>query len=103
MSGAGEGVGRQFGDEDAGEDKGGSGRGSGLETFAEKEKRDKPGEDGLEGEQERGVGGRKMLLGPALNGEGGGGGEEAGDGKRDDEARSEVEMKWSSERKRDEP
>ena len=41
-------------------------------------------EDGLECEEEGGVGGREMLLGPALDGEGGGGGQQAGNGECDE-------------------
>jgi hypothetical protein len=42
------------------------------------------GEDGFEGEENGGVGGGEMLLGPALDGEGCGGGKEAGDSERCD-------------------
>ena len=45
--------------------------------------------------------GRKMLLGPALNGEGRGGGEQAGDGERDDQAWGEIEVRWAVQRKGD--
>ena len=44
--------------------------------LVEEEERGEPGEDGFEGEDEGGVGGGEMLLGPALDGEGGGGGED---------------------------
>ena len=51
------------------------------------------GEDGLEGEDECGVGGRKQLLGPALDGEGGSsvGEQRPGDGQSEDASRGEVE------------
>ena len=61
-----------------------------------------PGEDRLQGEDEGGVGGGEMLLGPALDGEGGGGGEDGGDRKRGEEAGGEVEGEVASEREGDE-
>jgi hypothetical protein len=54
------------------------------------------GEDGFEGEEDGGVGGRKVLLGPALDGESSGGGEEAGDDEGDDEARCDREVRSSA-------
>ena len=42
------------------------------------------------------MGGGEVLLGPALDGEGGGGGEEAGDGESDDEAGGERQMRFSA-------
>jgi hypothetical protein len=62
----------EFGAGDSGEDEGGSGEGAGPEAFVEEEQGGEPSEDGFEGEEKRGVDGGKMLLGPALNGEGGG-------------------------------
>jgi len=70
---------KELGEEDAGEDERGSCERAMAETLVEEDEGDEPGEDGFEGEEERGVGGRKMLLGPALNGEGSGRSEEAGD------------------------
>src|ERR1700733_1321906 len=55
----------------------------------------KAGEDWLEGEEDRGAGGGKVLLRPALDGEGGGGGEQAGDGECDQKARRDCQV-WSS-------
>jgi len=54
------------------------------------------GEHWFEGEEDGGVGGGKVLLGPALDGEGGGGGEEAGNGESDDKARSDRQMRSSA-------
>jgi hypothetical protein len=47
------------------------------------------GEYRFEGEKDGGVGGWNVLLGPALDGEGGGGGEEAGNGESYDKAGSD--------------
>jgi len=54
------------------------------------------GEDGFEGEEDGGVGGWEVLLGPALDGEGGGGGEETGYCESDDKSGSEREMRFSA-------
>jgi hypothetical protein len=93
--------GEQFGEQDAGEDQRCSGERAMTEAFVKEEEGDEPGEYGLEGEQESGMSGRKMLLGPALDGEGCRGGEEAGNGERDYEARSEIEVDGASERERE--
>ena len=53
------------------------------------EERGQASEDWFEGEEDGGVGGWEMLLGPALDGEGGGGGEKAGNGESDEEAWSD--------------
>ena len=53
------------------------------------EVRGEAGEHWFEGEEDGGVGGGKVLLGPALDGEGCGGGEEASNGESDDKARSD--------------
>ena len=81
----------ELGEEDAGEDEGGAEELAGAEALVEEEERGEGGEDGLEREDERGVGGRQQLLGPALDGEGGGGGEEAVMAR----ARMAVEVRWS--------
>ena len=60
-----------------------------------------PGEDRLEGEQERGVRGGQDRLGPALDGECGGGGECCGDHEGGDEASGEVDVGVLNERKAD--
>jgi hypothetical protein len=54
------------------------------------------GEHGFKGEENGGVGGRKVPLGPALDGERGGGGEEAGNGESDDEAGSDGQVRSSA-------
>ena len=80
MGGDGGGGGEKFGAGDSGEDEGGSGEGAGAEVLVEEEQGGEPGEDGFECEEQCGVDGRKMLLGPALDGEGGGCCQEAGYG-----------------------
>ena len=54
-----------------------------AEALVQEEEGGQPGEDWFEGEEDGGVGGGEVLLGPALDGESGGGGEEAGDGEGD--------------------
>jgi hypothetical protein len=54
------------------------------------------GEHRFEGEKDGGVGGWEMLLGPALDGERGGGGEEAGNGESHDEAGSDGQVRSSA-------
>jgi hypothetical protein len=54
------------------------------------------GEHWFESEENGGVGGWKVLLRPALDGEGCGGGEEAGNGESDDEAWSKRQMRFSA-------
>jgi hypothetical protein len=56
------------------------------------------GEHWFECEEDGGVGRGEVLLGPALYGERGRGGEEAGDGEGDHEARSDREMRSSAQR-----
>jgi len=63
--------------------------------------RGKAGEDRLKREKDCSVGGRKMLLGPALNGKGRGGGEQAGDGECDQEPRGDAQVRSSAERESD--
>ena len=77
---------KQFGEGDSREDEGRSQERAAAKMFVQDEVGSQTCEDRFEGEKDGGVGGRKMLLGPALDGEGGGGGEEAGDGECDDEA-----------------
>ena len=62
------------------------------------DKRGKKGKDGFEGEQDGCVGGRKVLLGPTLDGECSSSREKAGDSERRDEANGEGEVKVASER-----
>jgi len=59
------------------------------------EKGGQAGEDWFECEKDGGVGRGKMLLSPALDGEGGGGSQKAGDGKGDDKSWRNGEM-WSA-------
>jgi hypothetical protein len=56
------------------------------------------GEHWFEGEEDGGVGRGEVLLGPALYGERGCGGEEAGDGEGDHEARSDRKVRSSAQR-----
>ena len=56
------------------------------------EERSEPGEDRLEGEDERGVGGGEIFLRPGLDGEGGGGGEDGGDEQGDDDAGGRMDQ-----------
>ncbi len=92
MGGGDVGLRDEFSESDAGEDEEGAGGGTKAEALAGDEEGCDPGKDGLEGQQQRGVGGGQDGLGPALNGEGGGGGEGGGDDQRGDEARSEVDV-----------
>jgi hypothetical protein len=64
--------------------------------FVQDEERGQACEDGFEGEEDGGVGGGEMLLGPALDGEGGCCGEKAGDGERDNEAWSDGKVRSSA-------
>ena len=83
------GGGEQLNDEDAGEDEDCAEEGAAAEGLVQEGKAGEPGEDGFEREQEDGVGGRQVLLGVALDGEGGGGAEQGGEQDGDDQARSE--------------
>jgi hypothetical protein len=87
--------GEEFDGRDAGEDEGGSAEGASAQTLMQDEERGEAGEDRFEGDENRSVGGGEMLLGPALNGECGGGGEQAGDGERDEEARCRGQV-WAA-------
>ena len=93
MGGGYVGLRNEFGEGDAGEDEDRSGGGPEAEALAHDKERRDPGKDGLEGEQERGVGGGQDGLGPALNGECGGGGEGGSDDQGGDEARREVDVR----------
>lgn len=74
-----DGEGEQFGEGDAGEDEESAGGAAAAEAFAIEEERGEPGEDRLEGEDERGVRGGEIFLCPGLDGEGSGSGEDGGD------------------------
>ncbi len=63
--------------------------------LVQNEERGQTREDGFESKEYRSVGGGKMLLRPALNGEGGSRGEKAGDGQRDEEAGSYRQVRSS--------
>ena len=93
--------GEQFDASDAGEDEGGTQEGAGSKMLMQDKKGGQAGEDGFESEQDSGVGWREMLLRPALDGEGGGGSQQAGDGEGDDKAGSYGEMRSSAEREGD--
>jgi hypothetical protein len=54
------------------------------------------GEHRFKGKKDSGVGGREVLLGPALDGERGGGGQEAGNSNGDDEAGSDGQVRFSA-------
>ena len=60
------------------------------------EVRGQAGEHGFESEKNGGVGGWKVLLRPALDGEGCGGGEEAGYGESYDKTGSDRQMRFST-------
>jgi len=64
--------------------------------FMQDEERRQACEDGLKGQEDGGVGGREMLLGPALDGEGCGRCEEAGYGQGDEEAGSDGKVGFSA-------
>ena len=66
--------------------------GNEAEAFAGEEVGRDPGEDRLDGEEERRVGGGQDGLGPALDGECGGGGE--GCGNHEGEMRRTVKWMW---------
>ncbi len=58
------GGGENFSQGDAGKDEQGAGGAAAAEAFAEDEEGGDPGEDGLEGEDESGVGGGEISAGP---------------------------------------
>ena len=87
----------EFGGEDSEENEGGSAKSAFAEMLVEEDKGGEPGEDGFEGEDECGVGGWEVLLGPALDGEGGCGAENGSDGEGLDDAAGEVEVGVSAE------
>ena len=62
-----DGEGEQFGEGDAGEDEESAGGAAAAETFAIEEERGEPGEDRLEGEDERGVRGAPDWLAEVLS------------------------------------
>src|ERR1700744_5839375 len=76
----------EFCKSDAGEDEQGAGGAAAAEAFDEKQIRSEPGEDGLESEDERGVGGGKVALHPGLHGKSDGGGEDGGDKQGNEQA-----------------
>ncbi len=60
--------------------------------LVEDEEGGEAGEDGLQSQQDGGVGWGKVLLGPALDGEGRSCGEEAGHGEGDEQARGDGQI-----------
>jgi hypothetical protein len=76
---------KQFGEGNAGEDKGCSYEGTAAKMLVQDEEGGQAGEDWFEGEEDRGVGRGKVLLRPALDGEGSGSGEETSDDECDQE------------------
>jgi len=93
--------GDKFGERNAGQDEQGSGGAAAAETLAEDEERGDPGKNGLEGEDESGMGGGQVALGPGLHGEGYGGGEDGGDQQGKDKARRRVNPGMLEERHAD--
>jgi hypothetical protein len=87
-----DGHGEEFGEGDAGEDEQSAGSAAAAEAFAVEEEGSEPREDRLEGEDERGVRGGKILLCPRLDGEGGGGGEDGCDEEGDEDAGGGVKQ-----------
>ena len=84
--------GQEFGEENAGENESGAEEGSSCEGFVQEEGGDESAEDRLENENEDGLGGRQVLLGVALDGERGGGGEDGADDEGEDQRRCEVQV-----------
>ena len=82
--------GEELGEEDAGEDEGGTEEGAGGEALMEDERCSESAEDGFEDEDEDRLGGGEMALGVALDGEGGGRGEDGADDEREEEAEGEM-------------
>src|ERR1700729_1362694 len=64
--------------------------------LVQNEERGQAGEDRFQGEKDGGVGGGGVLLGPALDGKGGCGGEEAGNGQSDEETRGDGQVRSST-------
>src|SRR5665213_730447 len=69
-----------------------------AEALAQKNQRSEPREYRFEGDDERRVGRRKMLLRPALDGEGGSRSEDARDRKGDKQARRRMEVRAAPDR-----
>ena len=89
MGGERDGCGKQFGEGDSEEDEHCAQERAAAKMLVQYEVRGQAGEHGFEGKEDGGVGGWKVLLGPALDGERSGGGEEAGYGESDDKPGSE--------------
>ena len=80
---------KQFGEGDSGKDQGGPQEGAAAQMLVQYEERGEAGEDWFEGQEDRSVGGGKMLLGPALDGKGGSGRQKASNGEGYDQAESD--------------
>lgn len=80
MNGDGSGCREKLDKDDSSKNQSGPQQGAASEMLMQNKEGGQPGEDGFEGEKNGGVGGWEMLLGPALDGEGCGCGQEAGDG-----------------------
>ena len=96
MDGERSGCRKQFGASNSREDEGSSEEGATAKMLVQDEVGSQACEDRFEGEEDRGVGGGEVLLGPALDGEGCGGGKEAGDGESDDEVWGDGEVRSSA-------
>jgi len=81
----------KFGEGDAGEDEQSAGSAAAAEAFSVEEEGGEPGEDRLEREDEGGMGSGEKFLGPGLDGESGGCGEDGGDEERDEDGGGPVD------------
>jgi hypothetical protein len=90
------GCGKQFGAGDSKEDEDCTEEGAAAKMLVQDEVGGQAGEHRFESEEDGGVGGWKVLLGPALDGESGGSGEETGDCESDDKARRDRQMRSSA-------
>ena len=88
--------GKQFDECNTGQDEHCAQEGTPAEMLVQNEVGGQAGEHGFKGEENGGVGGREVALGPALDGERSSGGEEAGNGESDDEAGSDGQMRSSA-------
>jgi hypothetical protein len=88
--------GKQFDRGDSGEDEGCSQEGTRAQMFVKDKERGQAGKDRFEGQEDGGMSGWEVLLGPTLDGEGGGGGEEAGDREGYEESGCQREVRSST-------
>jgi hypothetical protein len=82
--------GKEFSEGDSHEDENCSEERTAAKMLVQHEVGSNASEDGFEGEEDGGVGGGEVLLGPALDGESGSGRQEAGYGQSHDKARGDL-------------